>query len=59
VQANAPVIPLKFRPQDPNCHPTYGARHKARCLVVKLTRRQGGEPEYTAQVVACVNTAYR
>ncbi|XP_039794801.1 transcription factor tau subunit sfc1-like isoform X4 [Panicum virgatum] len=50
-------LELRFRPEDPYCHPAFGESRASTGLVLRLSRRKGAAPP-RAEVVARVRTAY-
>ncbi|XP_062185733.1 uncharacterized protein LOC133889253 isoform X2 [Phragmites australis] len=50
-------LELRFRPEDPNCHPAFGESRVSTDLVLRLSRRKGSAAP-RAEVVARVRTAY-
>ncbi|GJN11815.1 hypothetical protein PR202_ga30040 [Eleusine coracana subsp. coracana] len=50
-------LELRFRPEDPYCHPAFGESRASTGLVLRLFRRKG-DPAPRAEVVARVRTAY-
>jgi Tau95 Triple barrel domain len=47
---------LRFRPEDPFCHPVFGELRPATALLLKISKKRGEEP--SAQIVSRVNHAY-
>ncbi|KAL6659253.1 hypothetical protein ACP70R_003293 [Stipagrostis hirtigluma subsp. patula] len=52
-------LELRFRPEDPHCHPAFGEPSASTGLVLRLARRKGRPAPPRADVVARVRTAYR
>ncbi|KAF8683599.1 hypothetical protein HU200_044519 [Digitaria exilis] len=50
-------LELRFRPEDPYCHPAFGESRASTGLVLRLSRRKGAVAP-RAEVVARVRTAY-
>ena len=50
-------LELRFRPEDPYCHPAFGESRASTGLVLRLSRRKGAAAP-RAEVVARVRTAY-
>ncbi|CAL5035222.1 unnamed protein product [Urochloa decumbens] len=50
-------LELRFRPEDPYCHPAFGESRATTGLVLRLSRRKGAAAP-RAEVVARVRTAY-
>ncbi|CAL5028421.1 unnamed protein product [Urochloa decumbens] len=50
-------LELRFRPEDPYCHPAFGESRATTGLVLRLSRRKGAAAPL-AEVVARVRTAY-
>ncbi|KAG2642768.1 transcription factor tau subunit sfc1-like isoform X3 [Panicum virgatum] len=50
-------LELRFRPEDPFCHPAFGESRASTGLVLRLSRRKGAAAP-RAEVVARVRTAY-
>ncbi|KAL6873665.1 hypothetical protein ACP4OV_013747 [Aristida adscensionis] len=50
-------LELRFRPEDPYCHPAFGEPRASTGLVLRLSRRKGSAAP-RAEVVARVRTAY-
>lgn len=48
-------LELRFRPEDPYCHPTYGERRTYTGLVLKLSKSESG---LSGGIIARVNEAY-
>uniref|UniRef100_A0A452ZT21 Transcription factor IIIC subunit Tfc1/Sfc1 triple barrel domain-containing protein n=1 Tax=Aegilops tauschii subsp. strangulata TaxID=200361 RepID=A0A452ZT21_AEGTS len=51
-------LELRFRPEDPDCHPTFGEPRASTGLLLRLSRPKGGSAPPRAEVVARVRTAY-
>uniref|UniRef100_A0A0E0C324 Transcription factor IIIC subunit Tfc1/Sfc1 triple barrel domain-containing protein n=1 Tax=Oryza meridionalis TaxID=40149 RepID=A0A0E0C324_9ORYZ len=51
-------LELRFRPEDPYCHPTFGEPRVSAGLVLRLSRPKGGTAPPRAEVVARVRNAY-
>uniref|UniRef100_A0A0D3EPP6 Transcription factor IIIC subunit 5 HTH domain-containing protein n=1 Tax=Oryza barthii TaxID=65489 RepID=A0A0D3EPP6_9ORYZ len=51
-------LELRFRPEDPYCHPTFGEPRISAGLVLRLSRPKGGTAPPRAEVVARVRNAY-
>ncbi|XP_062200657.1 uncharacterized protein LOC133903345 isoform X3 [Phragmites australis] len=51
-------LELRFRPEDPYCHPAFGESRATTGLVLRLSRRKGAPAAPRAEVVARVRTAY-
>lgn len=51
-------LELRFRPEDPDCHPTFGEPRASTGLLLRLSRPKGGCAPPRAEVVARVRTAY-
>lgn len=54
------VIQMRFRPEDPTCHPIYGERHPTNGLLLKITRQAAGpgNTDVSAEVVARVQSKF-
>ena len=54
-------LELKFRPEDPYSHPTYGDRVSINSLFVKFIRRKkkDGSIEFETKLIGVVDTCYR
>lgn len=48
---------LRFRPEDPYCHPVFGELHSATGLLLRISKKQG-EDKPSAEIVTRVNHAY-
>ncbi|KAL6652999.1 hypothetical protein ACP70R_011924 [Stipagrostis hirtigluma subsp. patula] len=51
-------LELRFRPEDPYCHPAFGESRASTGLVLRISRRKGSAPP-RAEVVARIRTAYQ
>uniref|UniRef100_A0A0D9Y9X4 Transcription factor IIIC subunit Tfc1/Sfc1 triple barrel domain-containing protein n=1 Tax=Oryza glumipatula TaxID=40148 RepID=A0A0D9Y9X4_9ORYZ len=51
-------LELRFRPEDPYCHPAFGEPRMSAGLVLRLSRPKGGTAPPRAEVVARVRNAY-
>ncbi|XP_040380080.1 general transcription factor 3C polypeptide 5-like isoform X1 [Oryza brachyantha] len=51
-------LELRFRPEDPYCHPAFGEPRMSTGLVLRLSRPKGGTGPPRAEVVARVRNAY-
>ncbi|ONK79459.1 uncharacterized protein A4U43_C01F6580 [Asparagus officinalis] len=56
-------LELRFRPEDPHCHPAFGERRSFVGLVLKISKTRpesdnDGKEQLSAEVVARVNEAY-
>ena len=50
-------LELRFRPEDPYCHPAFGQSRASTGLLLRLSKRKGAAAP-CAEVVARVRTAY-
>lgn len=56
--APPPRLELRFRPEDPYCHPAFAERRATTGLLLRLSRPKGGRGPPRAEVVARVRNGY-
>ena len=60
VASSNSVIQMRFRPEDPTCHPVYGERQSTNGLLLKIARQAAGpgNAAVSAEVVARVQSKF-
>ena len=60
VAGSSGVLQMRFRPEDPTCHPIFGERHTTNGLLLKVTRQTAGpdNADVSAKVVARVHSKF-
>ncbi|KQJ82009.1 general transcription factor 3C polypeptide 5 [Brachypodium distachyon] len=58
VRSSKSRLELRFRPEDPYCHPAFGEPRASTGLLLRLSRPKGDDAPPRAEVVARVRNAY-